>query len=149
MTQGNSGQDRQWPADSLEGMPPKRKRFIVWVLLAWFLFPFPGMVLRAAGLPDFATTLVVTAAVAAIFIPLGRAAWQELQQRRAEGLEPPPKPVTKGTLIFLVIFNVVVWAGTVWYMVDYRGLVVPTVSICLTVATVILFRRWWVQRAAK
>jgi hypothetical protein len=148
MTQGESREAPRWPADSLEGMPPKRKRLIVWGLLGYFLLQFIAIGLRAAGLPRVVTMLVVVAAVAAIFIPLGRAAWLELQQQRAEGLEPPPKPVTKRSLIVLAVFNVIFWAGTVWYMVAYRELLIPVVPIWLTVVTVIQFRRWRAQTAA-
>jgi hypothetical protein len=110
MSQADREGAQRWPADSLEGMPPKKRRLIVWALL-WF-FPLEtvaALILRWSGLSSFATSLGVTVLTAAIFIPLGRAACLELQQRRAEGLEPPPRPVSRKAFIIAVVLGVLMW----------------------------------------
>jgi hypothetical protein len=76
MTSGTSGDRKRyewqsWPSDSLEGMPPKRRRLVVWVL--WWLIILsvvPEIVLDALRVPQPWRSFAYTAVVVAIFAPL-------------------------------------------------------------------------------
>jgi type VI protein secretion system component VasF len=124
---------RRWSADSLEGMPPRKRRLIVWAL--FWLFPLgmiTGWILRWIGLPPLAASLSFAALTAAIFIPLGRAACLELRQRRAEGLEPPPRPVTRKAFIIAVVLIILMWIGYGLLMASDPRPVFPFLPVLIT-----------------
>jgi hypothetical protein len=66
-------------------LPPKRRRLFGWLFAWWFLGGLVHIRLRLIGLSQPLVAIVVVALIAATVIPLGWAAWQELQQRRANG----------------------------------------------------------------
>jgi hypothetical protein len=90
---------RQWPADSLEGMPPKKRRLIVWWLLfSCLLYPIVAFPLRLLGVP---LGLAIALAFLVFFIaaiPIIRPAWKErrtlhdLDHDDHQGHEYPDRP---------------------------------------------------------
>jgi len=101
---------QSWPSDSLEGMPPKRRRLVVWGLW-WFLFlgVLLGSVLDAANVPQPWRTLLAIAGIAALFGPLIRGAMVETRKLRAEGIVLPSYPVTRKSLISLAVITAILW----------------------------------------
>jgi hypothetical protein len=81
-----SGKDsRRWPADSLEGMPPKKRRFIVWWLVfSCLLYPVVAFPLKLLGVPWFPAVLLAFLIFFVGAIPVIRAARKE----RRESLHP-------------------------------------------------------------
>lgn len=101
---------QSWPSDSLEGMPPKRRRLVVWGLW-WFLFlgVLLGSVLEAANVPQPWRTLLAIAGIAALFGPLIRGAMIETRKLRAEGIVLPSYPVTRKSLISIGVITAILW----------------------------------------
>lgn len=79
--------------------------------------------------------------MAAVFVPLIRAAVLETRQLRAEGIELPSYPVTRKSLISAAVI-----AGVLWIIfgiaISKGQLVLPLLSIACTVWLVFLVRRW-------
>jgi hypothetical protein len=107
---GNKYEWQSWPSDSLEGMPPKRRRLVVWGLW-WFLFlgVLLGSVLEAANVPQPWRTLLAVAGLAALFGPLIRGAMIETRKLRAEGIVLPSYPVTRKSLISSAVITAILW----------------------------------------
>lgn len=82
---------QSWPPDSLEGMTPKRRRLAGWVVVFWFLVLGGHLdsAFEAVGVPQPRRALLVTAVLAAVLVPLIRAAVLEARQLGAEGIELP------------------------------------------------------------
>lgn len=132
---GNMHEWQSWPSDSLEGMPPKRKRLVVWAFLWLFLLSWLlDLGLEAAGIPQLWRSVLIGATLAAVFIPLLRAAATETRQLRAEGIDPlSHSPVTRKTLIFVSVFTVVLWIGLAGLVITTGGWVFPVTPILCTI----------------
>jgi hypothetical protein len=130
---GNKYDWQSWPADSLEGMPPKRRRLVVWGLW-WFLFlgVLLGSVLDAAKVPQPWRTLLVIAGIAALFGPLIRGAMIETRQLRAEGIVMPPYPITRKSLISVAVITTILWVVFAFLFATSR----PTFPLLPIVGTV-------------
>ncbi|MFJ5700236.1 hypothetical protein [Arthrobacter sp. NPDC093139] len=104
---GNQYEWQSWPPDSLEGMPPKRRRLAEWALFFWFVLlgGLLGSALEAVGVPQPWRALLVLAVLAAVFVPLIRAAVLETRQLRAEGIELPSYSVTRKSLIAAAVIT--------------------------------------------
>ena len=94
MTSGNRDGKRypwqSWPSDSLDGMPPKRRRLVVWALL-WLII-LSGVLQATLDAADIAQpwrSITYTAVLVAIFAPLIRGAVTETRALRAEGVDLP------------------------------------------------------------
>ncbi|MFJ5696618.1 hypothetical protein [Arthrobacter sp. NPDC093139] len=139
---GNKYEWQSWPPDSLEGMPPKRRRLAGWALF-WFILlgSVVGYGLEGLGVAEPWRSLLVAAVMAAIFVPLIRAAVLEARQLRAEGADLPSIQVTRKVLIVTGALAAVTW---IVYAVgaingEPGSLVLP---IACTVWLVFLVRRW-------
>lgn len=126
---GNKYAWQSWPPDSLEGMPPKRRRLAVWGLW-WFLLlgVLLGSVLDSANVPQPWRTLLAVAALAVVFGPLIRGAVLETRKLRAEGIDLPSYPVTRKTLISMAVITAVLWVGFA-YVVSIGRPVFPLLPI--------------------
>jgi len=147
MTSG-SGEDgkkyawQSWPSDSLEGMPPTRRRLVVWGLL-WLMFL--NFVLRsaldAAGIPEPWLSVAFAAVVAAVFVPLIRGVVSETRALRAEGVHVPTDIITRKSLIVASVIN-----GALWIVVAIFAFlgefVFPLVPIACTVWLAFHVRHW-------
>src|SRR5688572_14246134 len=101
---GKDGNKYEWqscPPDSLEGMPPKRRRLVGWTMVFWFILlaGLLGYAAEAVGVAQRWRSLLVAAVLAAFFIPLIRGAVLETRQLRAEGIDLPGYPATRKTLL--------------------------------------------------
>jgi hypothetical protein len=63
---------QSWPPDSLDGMPPKRRRLAGWAIF-WFILlgGLLGSAAEAAGIAQPWRSLLVVGVLAAIFVPKG------------------------------------------------------------------------------
>lgn len=69
---------RQWPADSLEGMPPKKRRLIVWWLVfSCLLYPVVAFPLELLGVPLGLTIALAFLVFLIAAIPIIRSARKE------------------------------------------------------------------------
>jgi hypothetical protein len=139
---GNKYEWQSWPPDSLEGMPPKRRRLAGWAIL-WFIIlgSLLASALEALGVPEPWRSLLVGAGLAAVFVPLIRSAALEARQLRAEGIELPAYPVTRKSLIAIAVITGVVWIA--FAVVAFTGRpVFPLVPIASTTWLVFLTRQW-------
>lgn len=107
---GNKYEWQSWPPDSLDGMPPKRRRLAGWAVF-WLLLlgSLLGSVFEAVGVVQPWRSLFVLAVLAAVVVPLIRAAVLETHQLRAEGIEMPSYPVTRKSLISAAVITAVLW----------------------------------------
>lgn len=133
---------QSWPPDSLEGMPPKRRRLAGWAIF-WLLIlgSLLGSVLEAFGVPEPWRSALVAAVLAAVFVPLIRAAASEARQLRAEGIELPSYPVTRKSLIALGLVTGALWIAFAVVALSGRP-VFPLVPIAGTAWLVFQVRRW-------
>ncbi|MFC9350454.1 hypothetical protein [Arthrobacter sp. NPDC057013] len=133
---------QSWPPDSLEGMPPKRRRLVGWGLL-WFLFMswLVATVLEAAGIPEPWSSLLTAIAVVAVFGPLIRGAVQETRQLRAEGIDLPSYPVTRKSLIGNAVIVGVVWTAFGFLVASGRT-AIPLLPIAGTIWLLYQLHRW-------
>jgi hypothetical protein len=133
---------QSWPTDSLEGMPPKRRRLVVWVL--WWLIILSGVLqvaLDAARLPQPWRSLAYTAVVVAIFAPLIRGAVSETRALRTEGVDVPTYTVTRKTLISFSVLTCVLWV--VFAILGFFGeSYTPLAPIACTIWPAVMVRRW-------
>jgi hypothetical protein len=90
--------------------------------------------------------IVVVALIAATVIPAGWAAWQELQQRRANGEEPPPAPVKGVSVVGWAVATAALWGLYVVVLPAADNPVIPVLPILVTVTAVMRFRRWRQQK---
>jgi len=132
---------QSWPPDSLEGMPPKRRRLAGWAIF-WLLIlgSLLGSVLEAFGVPEPWRSALVAAVLAAVFVPLIRAAASEARQLRAEGIELPSYPVTRKSLIALGLISGALWIAFAVVALSGRP-VFPLVPIAGTAWLVFQVRR--------
>lgn len=111
MATGRQGRQKyewqSWPPDSLEGMTPKRRRLARWVVVFWFLVLGGHLdsAFEAVGVPQPRRALLVTAVLAAVLVPLIRAAVLEARQLGAEGIELPLYVITRKSLIFVAVIT--------------------------------------------
>lgn len=140
---GNKYEWQSWPPDSLEGMPPKRRRLAGWALAFWFflLAGLLGSAFEAAGVPQPWRALLVAAVLAAVFIPLIRAAVLETRQLRAEGIELPSYPVTRKSLISAAVITGVLWI-IFGIAISTGQLVFPLLPIAGTAWLAFQVHRW-------
>ena len=139
---GNKYEWQSWPPESLEGMPPRRRRLVTWGLLSFlFLGTLLGSVLSAVDVPEPWRSALMVAALTAVFGPLVRAAVVENRQLRAEGIDLPSTPVTRKSLISLGIMTGSLWALFVVLVAIGRP-VVPLLAVGCTVWLVLQIRRW-------
>ncbi len=136
---------QSWPADSLEGMPPKRRRLAVWALL-WFVLL--GTVLRSAlhsaGIPEPWRSTLLAVVLAAVFVPLVRAAMTETARLRAEGVDVPSYaayPTSRKALVSIAVITGVLWIIFA-ISASFGELFFPLVPISCTVWLAIQIRRW-------
>lgn len=133
---------QSWPPDSLEGMPPKRRRLAGWAVF-WFIMlgGLLGAAAEAAGIVQPWRSLLVAGVLAAVFVPLIRGAVLETRQLRAEGIDLPRYPATTKT----VITNAVL-AGFLWALfavtVAIGQPVFPLLPIAATIWLAYLIRPW-------
>lgn len=147
MTSGSGDGDaryewQSWPSDSLEGMPPKRRRLVVWGLLWLFLLSSVlQSVLSAAGMPEPWRSVVLAAALAAVFVPLIRGAITETRALRAEGVDMPGFVITRKALIVLSVITGLLWVVFVVlaFLGEVASLLVP---IAWTVLLAFQVRQW-------
>lgn len=139
---GNKYEWQSWPADSLEGMPPKHRRLVVWGLLWVMLLNFVmRTVLDALGIPEPWSSLVLAAFLAAVFVPLIRASTAETRALRAEGIDLPAFAVTRKAVIFLAIITGLLWFS--FAMLAFAGqFAFPLVPIAMTIMLAIQARQW-------
>jgi hypothetical protein len=133
---GDGGQKyewQSWPSDSLEGMPPKRRRLVVWGLLWLMVLNFVlRLALDAVGIPEPWLSLIFAAVLAAVFVPLVRGAITETRALRAEGVDMPAFVMTRKALTVLSIITGVLWV--VFAILAFLGeLVFPLVPVAWTV----------------
>lgn len=140
---GNKYEWQSWPPDSLEGMPPKRRRLAGWAVIFWFLLlgGLLGPAFEAVGVAQPWRSLLVAAVLAAVFIPLIQAAILETRQLRAEGIELPDYPVTRKSLISAAVITGVLWI-IFGIAISTGQLVFPLLPIAGTVWLVFLVHRW-------
>lgn len=137
---------KSWPPDSLDGMPPKRRRLVAWALV-WFFFvqSIAADVLLSIGLPLILTTLIGLVITLAVFGPLLHGARQETRQLRAQDEEPPARPVTGKSLVFLAAMTVLAWAGVVVFMALTGKPQVPVFQVLLTAWVMFHAYKWRTQ----
>lgn len=133
---------QSWPSDSLEGMPPKRRRLVVWGLLWLMVLNFVlRIALDAAGIPEPWLSLVFATVLAAVFVPLVRGATAETRALRAEGVDLPAFVMTRKALI---VFSVI--AGLQWVafavLVFLYEFAFPLVPIAWTILLAFQGRQW-------
>ena len=139
---GNKYEWQSWPSDSLEGMPPKHRRLVVWGLL-WVMFLnfVLWIILDALGVTEPWSSLVLAAVLAAIFVPLVRGSASETRALRAEGIDLPAFAVTRKAVVSCAIITGLLWfafAGLV-----FAGqLAFPLVPIAMTIMLVFQARSW-------
>lgn len=134
------------PATGWDAMPPKRRRFYLWVLLWWALGGFIGILLQLLGVHYFLASLIVLALAALHLVPLGRAALEELRQRRNSGAEPR-QPVTTGAVVGWAVATVLFWALVAVLVLSSEALFVPLLPIIVTVIAIVRCRQWLAQKA--
>ncbi|ALE06213.1 hypothetical protein AL755_13295 [Arthrobacter sp. ERGS1:01] len=121
------------PSDSLEGMPPKRRRLVVWGLWWFFVLGLlQGAALDALDVPQPWRLLVTVAGLAAVFGPLIRGAVIEARGLRAEGIALPSYPVTPKSLISIAIITSVLWAVFAFLIAEGR----PTFPLLPIIGTI-------------
>lgn len=133
---------QSWPSDSLEGMPPKRRRLVVWGMLWLFLLSsLLQSVLGAVGMPEPWRSVLLAAALAAVFIPLIRGATTETRALRAEGIDMPAFVITRKSLIVLSVITAVFWVvfAVLAFLGEFTSLLVP---IAWTVLLAFQARQW-------
>jgi MFS family permease len=116
-------------------------------LAGWAIFWFIilgsllGSALEAFGVPEPWRSSFVVAVLAAVFVPLIRAAASEARQFRAEGIELPSYRVTRKSLISVGVLTGVLWVAFAVVALSGRP-VFPLVPIAGTAWLVFQVRRW-------
>jgi len=132
---------QSWPSDSLEGMPPKRRRLVVWGLLWLFLSSLLDSILEALGVPELWRPVLLAAALAAVFVPLVRGAIAETRALRAEGVDMPAFVITRKAVIVLAVFTGALWV--VFAALTFFGaFAVPLVPIAWSLVLAFQARQW-------
>ncbi|MDR6557755.1 hypothetical protein J2809_002115 [Arthrobacter pascens] len=141
---GNKYGWQSWPPDSLDGMPPKRRRLAGWAVF-WLLLlgSLLGSVFEAVGVVQPWRSLFVLAVLAAVVVPLIRAAVLETRQLRAEGIEMPSYPVTRKSLISAAVITAVLWIiNGVAVAMNQDQFVFPLLPIAATAWLAFQVHRW-------
>ena len=141
---GNKYGWQSWPPDSLDGMPPKRRRLAGWAVF-WLLLlgSLLGSVFEAVGVVQPWRSLFVLAVLAAVVVPLIRAAVLETRQLRAEGIEMPSHPVTRKSLISAAVITAVLWIiNGVAVAMNQDQFVFPLLPIAATAWLAFQVHRW-------
>lgn len=125
-----------------EELPPKRRRFYLWLFLVFFFGALPRIPLEMAGLPTFMATLIVAALTAVMLIPLGWAAGQEWKQRRASGEEPPPVAVKGRTVVAWVVTTLLFWCVAAFAVAESSGPFIPLLPMFCTFIAGRRFLQW-------
>ena len=132
---------QSWPSDSLEGMPPKRRRLVVWGLLWLFLSSLLDSILEALGVPELWRPVLLAAALAAVFVPLVRGAIAETRALRAEGVDMPAFVITRKAVIVLAVFTGALWV--VFAALTFFGaFAFPLVPIAWPLVLAFQARQW-------
>ena len=133
---------QSWPPDSLEGMPPKRRRLAGWAVF-WFILlgGLFGSAVESVGVPQPWRPLLVAAVLAAVFIPLIRSAVLETRQLRAEGIDLPSYPATRKTVTANAIITAILWVLFA-VTVAIGQPVFPLLQIAVTIWLAYLIGRW-------
>lgn len=142
VNEGNKYEWQSWPADSLEGMPPKHRRLVVWGLLWVMILNFVlRIVLDALSMPEPWSSLVLAAVLAAVFIPLIRESASETRALRDEGIDLPAFAVTRKAVIGVATITGLMWFA--FTLLAIAGeLTFPLVPIALTILLVVEARQW-------
>lgn len=99
-----------WPSDSLEGMPPKRRRLVVWGLLWLMILNFVlRSALDAVGIPEPWLSVAFAAVLTAVFVPLVRGVVTETRELRAQGIDMPTDTITRKSVIVSSVITGVLW----------------------------------------
>lgn len=131
---------------SWDDLPPKRRRLFGWLIVWWLLGSLVSIPFKLVGLSGVVVAVIVVALFAAMMIPAGWAAWQELQQRRADGEESPPPQVKGGSVIGWASATATFW-GLYGAVLPYaEGPAIPAVPLWVSVVAVLKFRRWRQQK---
>jgi hypothetical protein len=136
---GNKYDWQSRPSDSLEGMPPKRRRLVAWGL--WWFFLLGTLIssaLDAANVSQPWRTLLAVAALAAVFGPLIRGAMIETRNLRTEGIVLPSYPVTRRTLISTAAITAVLWGVFALLIAGGR----PTFPLLPIIGTIWVAYQW-------
>ena len=133
---------QSWPSDSLEGMPPKHRRLVVWGLLWVMVLNFVlRIVLDALGIPEPWSSVVLAAVLAAVFIPLVRGSASETRALRAEGIDLPAFAVTRKAVISGATITGLLWFA--FACLAFAGqFAVPLVPIAMTIMLASQARQW-------
>lgn len=130
-------------------LPPKRRRFFFWLLLMVLLIgPLAGTLLEVLGVSDMWSEVLVFVLLVTVLGFLGRAAWLELQERRAKGEEPPPARVTVAGLFAWTLATLLLWGLVAYFAVSIGRPFIPMIPIFFTAVTVMRFRHWHLQRTS-
>jgi MFS family permease len=134
---------QSWPPDSLDGMPPKRRRLVGWGLL-WFLIlgSVVGGTLGALGLSEPWRSLVSAIVLVAVFVPLIRSAVQEDRSLRREGIELPSIPVSRKSLITNSALAIVLWIVYAFWIWMSKVPVFPLLPVACTAWVAFEFSLW-------
>ncbi|MEZ2388342.1 hypothetical protein AB6813_02120 [bacterium RCC_150] len=143
---GRAGNKYDWqscPPDSLDGMPPKRRRLVVWGML-WFyvLGAIVAGVVHFLGVPEPWQTLLVAIVIAVVFWRLVKGAAVEERQLRAEGIELPEIFTTRKSLLLNGALILTLWVayGVAAWMT--HALVVPLLPVVGTMLVIYQYTRW-------
>ncbi|WP_229992206.1 hypothetical protein [Arthrobacter sp. Bi26] len=98
-------------------------------------------VLGAVGMPEPWRSVLLAAALAAVFIPLIRGATTETRALRAEGIDMPAFVITRKSLIVLSVITAVFWVvfAVLAFLGEFTSLLVP---IAWTVLLAFQARQW-------
>jgi hypothetical protein len=133
---------RAWPPESLEGMPPKRRRLAGWALAWLFLIlPLLGIALQAAGLSEGLSRLLAFGAAAVFLVPMVRAVHRETRQLRAEGNAFPFRAATRKDLVAAGVITAVLWVAFVLLLVLTDERPIPVVPIAASAWLIYQVRR--------
>ncbi|MDQ1595638.1 MAG: hypothetical protein QOH40_2194 [Arthrobacter pascens] len=140
---GNKYEWQSWPPDSLDGMPPERRRLVGWTMVFWFILlgGLLGYAAEAVGVAQPWRSLLVAAVLAAVFIPFIRGAVLETRQLRAEGTDLPSYPATRKTVTTNAVLTAVLWVLFA-VTVAIGQPVFPLLQIAATIWLAYLIRRW-------
>jgi hypothetical protein len=139
---GNKYEWQSWPPDSLEGMPPKRRRLVGWTVVFWFLL-LGGLrpAAEAVGVGQPWRSLLVVGVLAAVFVPLIRGAVLESRQLRAEGINLPGYPANRKTVTTNAGITGMLWV--VYAVLAIYGMpMIPLLPVAATIWLAYLIWRW-------
>lgn len=140
---GSEGSRRNRTWDEL---PPHRRRFWGWLFVLLLLIaPIARFLLQLLGVSSFAASMIVLAILVLVLVPLGRAAWRELKQRRASGEDIPPR-ISGRVVIAWFIAAALLWAVFASLVVS-QGPLVALLPLFVTATAIWRLSQWHGQRA--